>query len=273
MAACLAPLLPAVADSVDVTETDLDIPTPDGVADAYFARPSTGRYPGVLMWPDNRSLSPTFKLMGKRLAQSGYAVLIPNPYYRSRRAPVIPAGTSGGAAEAREVLVPLMKTLTADTGVVDAGAFLGFLQSQPSVDAQRKMATCGYSMIARQAVRTAASAPERIAAVALFHGDGLVTDQPDSPHLLLPKTKAGFFIAVTDAVDKRDPDATRTLRQLFIDAKLPADIEVFPGTSMGWCMQDSLYYNEVQARRAWNRMLVLFRSTLGASPHDSRAAA
>jgi carboxymethylenebutenolidase len=261
MATCLAPLLPAVA-SVDVTGTDLDVKTPDGIADAYFAHPTVGKYPAILMWPDNRSLSPTFRLMGRRLAQSGYSVLIPNPYYRSRRAPVIPVGTSGGAPAAREVLVPLMNALTTDTGLIDAKAFLGFLENQPSVDNRKRVGTCGYSMIARQAMRTAAAAPERVNAVALFHGDGLLTDEPDSPHLLLPRMRASFFIAITDAVDKRDPGATATLRELFDTAKLTAEIEVFPGTSMGWCMQDSTYYNEIQAERAWGRMLALFAGSL-----------
>jgi carboxymethylenebutenolidase len=259
MAIGLAPLLPAVAGSADIIEADLDVKTPDGTADAYFAHPATGAYPAVLMWTDNRGLSPTFKAMGRRLAQSGYSVLIPNPYYRFKRAPVVPVGASGGAPAVREVLVPLMRAMTAATGLTDAKAFIGFLDSQPSVDVKRKMGTCAYSMMAPLAIRTAASAPERAGAVAIFHGDGLVTDRPDSPHLLLPKMKARCFIAITDAVDKRDPGATTALRELFASAKLRAEIAVYPGTSMGWCMPDSSYYNQAQAERAWSRMLALFR--------------
>ena len=262
VATALTRALPASAESQEVTDTDVDIKTPDGTADAYFTHPSTGRYPAVLMWPDNRGLSPTFRLMGRRLARAGYSVLIPNPYYREHRGAVVPVGASGGAPAVRAVLAPLMQTMTAQTGTTDAKAFIEYLDHQPSVDAERSMGACGYSMMAPLAVRAAAAAPRRVAAVALFHGDGLLTDRSDSPHLLLPQIKARFFIAVTDAVDKRDPNATAALRSVFARAKVPAQIEVFPGTSMGWCMQDSTYYNEAQAERAWSRMLTLFSRSL-----------
>ena len=258
----LALSLPAAADTVEVTESDVDIATPDGTADAYFAHPSTGRHPAVLMWTDNRGLSPNFRSMGRRLAEAGYAVLVPNPYYRARRAPVVPAGASGGAPGVREVLVPLMDALTAGTGITDARAFAAFLDDQPCVDRKRRMGTCAYSNLAQRAVRTAAALPGRVAAVAIFHGDGLMTDRPDSPHLLVPELKARVFIAVTESVDRKDPGATTALRKVFAAARVPAEIDVYPGTTNGWCMQDSAYYNEAQATRAWSRMLALFRRSL-----------
>ncbi len=258
----LALLLPPAAGAAEVTESEVDIRTPDGTADAYFVHPATGRYPAVLMWTDNRGLSPAFRLMGKRLAQAGYAVLVPNPYYRFRRAPVVPAGASGGAPEVRKVIVPMMNALTAGTAVTDARALVGFLDGQSAVDRKRKVGTCAYSNLAQLAMRTAAALPERVAAVAIFHGDGLLTDQPESPHRLLSKMKASYFIAITESDDKRDPAATSALREAFARAKRPAEIEVFPGTTNGWCMQDSAYFNPAQSERAWGRMLALFGKSL-----------
>ena len=171
IAAVAAGLARPCAGATDLVAADLDIRTPDGMADAYLAHPAEGRHPAVLMWTDNRGLSPTFRAMARRLAQSGYAVLVPNAYYRVKRTPVVPVGASGGAPGVREALVALMSGLTAEAGRTDARAFGGFLDGHPAVDSKRGMGTCAYSNLAQLALRTAASLPDRVGAVAVFHGD------------------------------------------------------------------------------------------------------
>ena len=175
------------AGAVDVTDADIEVSTPDGVADCYFVHPSSGRHPGVLIWPDALGLRPTFKQMGKRLAESGYSVLVVNQYYRERKAPIAPEGASFADEDVRNTIRPLMGTLNPDTHVTDATAFVGFLDRQDAVDSNRKMGTMGYCMGGPITMRTAAALPDRIGAAASFHGGGLVTNAPDSPHLLVPK--------------------------------------------------------------------------------------
>jgi carboxymethylenebutenolidase len=262
LGAGLTMMLPAVVGAVTVTESDVEIKTPDGTADSYFVHPSSGVHPGIVMWTDIMGLRPAFKMMGKRLAESGYSVLVPNPFYRSKKAPVVPAGATMQDEETRKTLMGLMGSLTAATNVVDAKAFVGFLDSQPSVDKKRKLGTLGYCMGGPLVMRTAATFPDRIGAAATFHGAGLVTDKPDSPHLLVPKMKASYLIAIAESDDKREPNAKDALREAFAAAKLPAEIEVYAGTMHGWCPPDSGVYNEAEAEKAWNRGLALFKKAL-----------
>jgi carboxymethylenebutenolidase len=156
----------------------------------------------------------------------------------------------------------LMSALTPEIQVTDAKAFVGFLDSQPSVSRKRKMGTAGYCMGGPITMRTAAAFPDRIGAGASFHGASLATDKPDSPHLLVPKMKARYLIAIAENDDQRDPHAKELLREAFTQAKLPAEIEVYAGTKHGWCPPDSSVYNEAQAEKAWNRMLALFQVAL-----------
>ncbi len=250
------------AGAVDVTDADIEVSTPDGVADCYFVHPSSGRHPGVLIWPDALGLRPTFKQMGKRLAESGYSVLVVNQYYRERKAPVAPEGASFADEDVRNTIRPLMGTLNPDTHVTDATAFVGFLDRQDAVDSNRKMGTMGYCMGGPITMRTAAALPDRIGAAASFHGGGLVTNAPDSPHLLVPKMKAHYLFAVAENDDERQPEAKNELRDAFAEAGLPAEIEVYEGAMHGWCPPDSRVYNEAQAERAWSRLLVLFESAI-----------
>ena len=254
-----AMLLPRAANAQAVSETDLNVTTPDGVADCYFVHPSTGAHPGVLIWPDAFGLRPAKKQMAKRLAESGYSVLVVNPYYRSQRAPVV---NTTNFAEVSDTLMPLMGALNADTQTRDAKAFVDFLDSQPSVDRNRKMGTMGYCMGGPFTMRTAAAVPERIGAAASFHGGGLVTDAADSPHLLVPKMTAQYLFAIAANDDENQPDAKDILRETFAQAGLPAEIEVYVGAMHGWCPPDSTVYNEAQAERAWSRLLVLFEQAL-----------
>jgi carboxymethylenebutenolidase len=256
-------LLPPVAGAAEVTESEVQIRTPDGTADAYFVYPTKGVHPGVLIWPDIFGLRPAFRQMGKRLAQSGYAVLVVNPFYRQQKAPTAPEHPDFNDAATRSALMALMGSLTPETSFTDAKAFVAFLDSQPSVDRKRKVGTTGYCMGGPLTMRTAAAVPERVGAGGSFHGGGLVTDKPDSPHLLVPKMKAHYLFAIAENDDQKQPDAKNVLREAFAQAKLPAEIEVYAGTLHGWCPPDSQVYNPAQAEKAWSRLLVLLKSALG----------
>lgn len=261
LGAGLLSLLPKGAGAAELVESDVDIKTPDGSADCYFVHPATGEAPGVLMWPDIYGLRPAFRFMGRRLAEAGYSVLVVNPFYRKQRAPTAPEHPNPEDPATRSALMALMDALSATTTVTDARAFVGYLDGQPSVSKKRKMGTMGYCMSGSFTLRTAAEFPQRIGAGASFHGGGLVTDKPDSPHLLIPKIKAHFLIAIAENDDQRQPEAKDVLRKAFAQANVPAEIEVYPAKH-GWCPPDSRVYNDVQAERAWSRLLVLLNSAL-----------
>ena len=256
----LALLLTRAVNAQAVTETDIDVETPDGTADCYFVHPASGAHPGVLIWPDAFGLRPAMKQMARRLAEAGYSVLVVNQYYRSQKAPIV---NSTNFAEVRDTVRPLMASLNPNTHVKDAKAFVSFLDGQPSVDGGRKMGTMGYCMGGPITMRTAAAVPDRIGAGASFHGGGLVTDRPDSPHLLVPKMKAHYLFAIAENDDTRQPEAKAVLRDAFAQASLPAEIEVYEGALHGWCPPDTQVYNEEQAERAWSRLLALFERALG----------
>ena len=196
--------MPRAANAQAVTESELDVTTPDGVSDSYFVHPSSGSHPGVLIWPDAFGLRPAKRQMAKRLAESGYAVLVVNQYYRSLRAPIV---NTTNFAEVSDTLRPLMGTLNPETQVRDARAFIGFLDRQQAVDSNRKMGTMGYCMGGPFTMRTAASLPDRVGAAASFHGGGLVTDQPDSPPLLVPQMQAQYLFAIAANDDESQPEA------------------------------------------------------------------
>jgi len=255
-------LLPHTANALDVVESDVEITTPDGVCDAYFVHPASGAHAAVLVWPDILGLRPAFRQMGKRLAESGYAVLTVNPFYRQQRSPVVPEGATFAQESTRNIVIPLYQTLNADTHVTDAKAFVAWLDQQPAVDTSRRIGTTGYCMGGPIVMRTAAAVPERMGAGASFHGGGLVTDGPDSPHLLVPQMQASFLIAVAENDDEKEPEAKNVLRETFDAAGLHAEIEVYAGAAHGWCPPDSAVYNEAQAERAWSRLLALFESAL-----------
>lgn len=258
----MAMLLPRAADALDVKESDVSVETPDGVADCYFVHPASGAHAGVVVWPDILGLRPAFRQMGKRLAESGYSVLVVNPFYRQKKAPVVPAGSSFANEATRNIVMPLAQVLNATTHASDAKAFVAFLDSQAAADKRRRIGTTGYCMGGPIVMRTAAAVPDRVGAGASFHGGGLVTKEPDSPHLLVPKMKAQFLFAVAENDDQREPDAKNVLRDTFAKAGLPAEIEVYAGAAHGWCPPDSSVYNEKQAERAWSRLLVLFGKAL-----------
>jgi len=260
--AAIAMMLPPVANAQDVMEMDVTIQTPDGTADCYFVHPVSGRHPAVLMWPDILGLRPAFREMGKRLAQSGYSVLVVNPFYRSAPSPVVPEGASFQDPAIRSVVMPMAGALNARTHVTDARTFVAWLDRQASVDTNRKIGTMGYCMGGPIVMRTAAALPDRIGAGGSFHGGGLATDNADSPHLGIPDMDAHMLIAVAANDDERDPGNKDILRQAFAAANVPAEIEVYEGAMHGWCVIDSAVYHQEQAERAWGRMLAIFETAL-----------
>jgi len=258
----LAMMLPAAANAVDIVREEVAVETPDGLADCYFVHPVEGAHAAVIVWPDIMGIRTSFRMIGDRLAASGYSVLVVNPYYRTAKGPVIADGESFSNPEVRERLMPHARSLSPETCVSDGRAFVKFLDQQPSVDTSRKIGTTGYCMTGSYTMRLAADMPERIGAGASFHGGGLATSDDNSPHLLIPQMQAGFLIAIAANDDEKDPDAKVVLRQAFDSAGINAEIEVYKDTLHGWCPPDSVVYNEVQAERAWSRLLALFEREL-----------
>ncbi|MGB7220267.1 MAG: dienelactone hydrolase family protein [Vicinamibacterales bacterium] len=253
-----------------VVETNVNVKTPDGTCDAVFIHPTTGSYPAVLVWPDAFGLRPATRDIGKRIAAEGYAVLVPNPFYRVAKAPVIADAASFNFQNPtdRAKLQPLMGSINAEGAAErDAAAFVAFLDAQPQVNRAKKIGTQGYCMGGPLVMKTAAALPNRIGAGASFHGGGLVTDQPTSPHLLAPKIKARMYFGVASNDDMAQPDAKTRLREAFAAAGVPAEVEVYGGLH-GWCMPDMPLqngmpiYNRADAERAWGKLVALYKAAL-----------
>ncbi|MEO7814754.1 MAG: dienelactone hydrolase family protein [Sphingomicrobium sp.] len=255
--------LPAATRATKVVETDVMVKTPDGQADAVLFHPARrGAWPAVLLWPDILGLRPVFREMGRRLAAQGYTVLVPNPFYRTRRAPIVtgPFDFADKAAVAK--LFELKATLTDAKVDGDTKSYLAFLDRQPQTDRRKGAGVQGYCFSGPYAFRAGAVLPGRVRAVASFHGGGLVTKDPASPHLLIAKSKARFLVAIAQNDDQKQPDAKVILKAAFVAAKRPASVEVYPADH-GWCVAGSQAYNERAAERAWHELLKLYRSTLG----------
>ena len=259
-AAGMSLLLPhAAGAAVEVKEEEVNITTPDGTADGYFVHPATGTGAGVVVWPDILGLRPAFRTMGKRLAQEGYSVLVVNPFYRSKKAPIIPDGTK--FAEGMPIARPMASLLNPTTHVTDAKAFVAWLDTQPSVSKTRKIGTTGYCMGGPMVMRTAAAIPARVGAGATFHGGTLASAAENSPHLLVPQMKAQFLHCVAQNDDARDPNNKVLLKKAYDDAKLAAEIDVYKADH-GWCALDGEQYNKDEAERAHARLLALFQKAL-----------
>ena len=262
IAATLAMMLPPVANALDVVEQDVMVETPDGMSDCYFVHPASGSHAAVIVWPDIVSIRPAFRAMGKRLAESGYSVLVVNPYYRTARGQIVPDGKGFRDSGIRELLMPHARSLSPQTCVTDGRAYVDYLDAQASVDTSRKIGTTGYCMTGSYVMRLAAAMPDRIGAGGSFHGGGLASDAEDSPHLLAAQMQAGFLIAIAANDDERNPQEKVLLREAFDANNVRAEIEVYEDTLHGWCPPDSAVYHEEQAERAWSRLLDLFEREL-----------
>ncbi len=256
--------------ALPVVETEVTIKTPDGTCDAVFVHPATGTHPGVLIWPDAFGLRPSMRNMAKRLAAEGYAVLVPNPFYRQAKAPVFETAANADFSDQGlwAKLRPLMGSVTApEAAERDAAAFVAFLDAQPPVDKAKRIGTQGYCMGGALVMRTAASQPGRIGAGASFHGGGLVSDKPESPHLLAPKIKAKLLVAIAANDDQKQPDAKDKLKEAFAAAHVTATVEVYPAKH-GWCVPDmpveggAPIYSAPEAERAWAALLALYKAAL-----------
>jgi carboxymethylenebutenolidase len=256
------------AATLAVVETEVSVKTPDGICDAAFVHPASGAYPGVIIWPDAFGLRPSMRDMAKRLAAEGYSVLVPNPFYRVSRAPqfTTAANVDFNNPATMTKIQPLMSSVQAPGAAEkDAIAYVAFLDSQPQVARTKKIGTQGYCMGGALVVRTAASVPGRIGAGASFHGGGLVTDKPDSPHLLAPKIRARMYFGVAANDDQRQPDAKDKLKESFTKAGVPVEVEVYPAKH-GWCVPDmpvedgTPLYDRAQAERAWSKLVALYKA-------------
>lgn len=248
-------MLPPTANAVTVKDSEVTIKTPDGEADGYFVHPATGSAPGVLLWPDIFGLRPAMRQMGKRLAESGYSVLVVNPFYRSKKGQVAESASSASIEDVRK----FAQVLNENTHITDAKAFVGWLDQQAAVAKNRKIGTQGYCMGGPIAFRTAAAVPDRVGGVASFHGGGLVrgATEPNSPHNQAAATKANFLVLVAQNDDQRAPQDKEVLKETFAKAKLNAEVEVYEAAH-GWCPPDSRVYNEALAEKAWGRLLALY---------------
>lgn len=260
----------ASAAGMEVVETEVTIKTPDGMCDAAFVYPARGAHAAVIIWPDAFGLRVSMREMAKRLAADGYSVLVPNPYYRVAKAPVLGniSTFSFSNPTDRNKLTPLMGSINADGAAErDAVAFVAWLDGQKQVDTTKKIGTQGYCMGGPLVMRTAAAVPSRIGAVGSFHGGGLVTDAPNSPHLLAPKMKARLYIGIASNDDQRQPDAKDKLKAAFAAARRPAEIEVYKSLH-GWCVPDmpaepsAPIYNQPEAEKAWSKLLALYKTAL-----------
>jgi carboxymethylenebutenolidase len=270
VAAGLAVAAGSAEAQMQVVETNVQVKTPDGVCDAVFIHPTSGSHPGVLIWPDAFGLRPSMRDIGKRIAAEGYSVLVPNPFYRVAKAPVIenPSSFSFQNPADRAKLQPLMGSINADGAAEkDAAAYVAFLDAQPQVNKARKIGTQGYCMGGPLVMRTAAALPDRIGAGASFHGGGLTTKAPNSPHLLAPKIKARIYVGVASNDDQAQPESKDMLRAAFAAAKVPAEIEVY-GSLHGWCVPDmplqngAPIYNKPDAEKAWAKLVALYKASL-----------
>jgi carboxymethylenebutenolidase len=225
----------------------------------------------VLIWPDAFGLRPAMRDIGKRIAAEGYSVLVPNPFYRAGKVATLNLSTSSFSFQNKDDMTRLQKLMggigAAGAAEKDAVAFIAFLDAQPQVNKAKKIGTQGYCMGGALVFRTAATVPDRVGAGASFHGGGLVTDKPDSPHTLVPKMKARLYIGVASNDDARQPDAKDKLREAFAAAKVPAEIEVYPSLH-GWCMPDmpaevgKPIYNKPDAEKAWAKLVALYKTSL-----------
>ena len=258
-----APAFAEDAGARPVSEKDVTVKTADGSADAALFYPAgKGSWPAVLMWPDILGLRPVFREMGKRLAAQGYVVLVPNPYYRMKKAPVVEGAFDFNNKDQMNSIMAFRNGLTDAMVDRDSAAFVTFLDAQPQTDRRRKAGVQGYCMSGPISFRTAAARPDRVGAVATFHPGALVTDKPSSPHLLIPKTRASYLVIIAKNDAEKMPKEKADLDAAFAAAHRPATVEI-SSANHGWTVAGSQTYDEKEAERAWAELLPFYRKSLG----------
>ena len=253
----------AAGAATPVVEKDVEVKTPDGVADAALYSPEgKGAWPAVVIWPDVVSLRPVFREMGRRLAQSGYVVLVPNLYYRVKRAPVVEGSFNFANPDDRAKLTALRPSVTPEGTARDAAAYIAYLDALPQTDRKKKVGTQGYCMGGPLAFYTAGAVPARVGAVASFHGGGLHTDAPTSPHLTLARSHAEYLVLIADNDDQKEPAAKDQIKAALAQAGRPAKVEVYAGANHGWTVKGGQVYDEPAAEKAWAELLALYKRAL-----------
>ncbi|MFG2352196.1 dienelactone hydrolase family protein [Streptomyces sp. NPDC048521] len=248
----------------DVQGSAVDIPTEDGVADAYLAHPADGRpRPAVLFYQDAYGLRPHLRSMADRLAGAGYTVLVPNVFYRLGRAPVVdlPGFIDPGADPSLwERLGPVVSSLTPELAERDAGAYLRWLAGSP-LAADGPVALTGYCMGARLVLWTAAAHPDRVAAAAGFHGGRLATDDPGSPHLGAPAITAELYFGHADDDPSLPPEQVARFEEALSAAGVRHTCEVYAGAPHGYTQADTTAYRREADERHWSALLDLLERT------------
>jgi carboxymethylenebutenolidase len=259
----------SVSAAMTITDTDVTIKTPDGACDAAFISPTSGSHPSVIVWADAFGLRPAMRDIGKRIAAEGFSVLVPNPFYRVKPGPAVDNIASFNFQTDMSKIQPLMASINAPGNCEkDAAAFIDWLDRQKQVNTAKKIGTQGYCMGGPLVLKTCATVPNRVGAGGSFHGGGIVTDKPDSPHLLAAKIKATMYFGIASNDDMRQPDAKDKLRETFAAAHVPAEIEVYSGALHGWCVPDMPLqngrpsYNKPDAERAWVKLVALYKASL-----------
>lgn len=243
----------------------VDVPTQDGVADAYLVHPDDDApRPAVLFYMDAFGLRPHLTAMADRLAGAGYTVLVPNLFYRSGRTPVfdLPEFIDPGARpELWGQILPVMQALTPELALRDAAAYLGWLAGHPRV-AAGPVGTTGYCMGARLVLHTAGAFPERVAAAAGFHGGRLATDDPDSPHLAAARITGEVYLGHADQDPSLPPEQIDRLDKALTEAGVRHRAEVYTGAPHGYTQADTASYDAEAAERHWTALLDLLNRAL-----------
>lgn len=251
---------------MQTTTTAVEIPTADGIADAYLVKPyGDGPFPGVLMFMDAYGLRPRLISMAERIAERGYAVLMPNLFYRDARAPFLTEeemlDPAKGGAVFGQRLMPMIMKLTAQKVVEDAGAYLDFLAAQEGVATGPRVIT-GYCMGGRNALRVIEAYPDRITALGSFHAGTVVTDKPDSPHLAVGSITGEVYFAHADHDRSMTPEEIATLENALASAGVRYTSEVYPDAPHGFTMSDTAAYQEAGEQRHWTNLFALLERAL-----------
>jgi len=248
----------SAANEAGLVARQVSIPTASGTISGWFYHPGEGRHPAVIMWPDIVGIRAASKAMGERLADEGYAVIVPDPYWRDEGHATFADFADFMESDGFATVTPYRDKLTPDAVSGDAKAIVAWLDAQDAVDTARGIGANGHCMTGSWTVYAANAVPERVTVAASMHGGGLVTDSPQSPHRMLVPT-ASYLIAIGQNDDAKEPDAKTELRAAADAIGANAEIEVY-SADHGWTVPDLPFYDQGQAERAWGRMLAFLQA-------------